>query len=135
MREAVARRPPKAIEMFDDLRQDARRLEEIKTKGYPWNVIESLLFENGFQAVVLHRMAHWFRRRKIPFIPPLIHQVSLKLTGADISPLAEIGPGLRLSHATGLVIGAWVKIGARAHILQQVTLGARTDEHAPCGCA
>ena len=42
---------------------DARRLRELKSKRFPWYVIESLLFENGYQAVVLHRMAHACKRQ------------------------------------------------------------------------
>ena len=53
-----------------NLGQDTRRLREIKTRGFPWYVIESLLFENGYQAVVLHRMAHWFKHHRIPFFGP-----------------------------------------------------------------
>ena len=33
----------------DNLREDTRRLREIKTKPFPWYVIESLLFETGFR--------------------------------------------------------------------------------------
>jgi len=110
--------------LFDTLKQDTRRLLEIKSKGYPWYVLESLLFENGYQAVVMHRMAHWFRRRGIPVLGPLIARLSLFLTGVDIAPEAEIGPGLRIAHGVGLVIGNKVRIGEQATLLHQVTIGA-----------
>ena len=38
--------------MLDNLKADTRRLRMLKTKPFPWYVIESLLFENGYQAVV-----------------------------------------------------------------------------------
>ena len=41
--------------MFDHIRQDTQRLRAIKSKSFPWYVIESLIFENGYQAVVLYR--------------------------------------------------------------------------------
>jgi len=110
--------------MFDNLREDARRLREIKTKAFPWYVIESLLFENGFQAVVLHRIAHWFKQHGIPFFGPLFARLNLFYTGVDIGPGAEIGPGLRISHGTGLVIGGYAKIGAGALLLHGVTIGS-----------
>lgn len=110
--------------MLNNLREDSRRLREIKTKGFPWYVIESLLFENGFQAVVLYRLAHWFKRRGIPFFGPLVARINLFLTGVDIGPGAEIGPGLRISHGTGLVIGGYAKIGAGALLLHGVTIGS-----------
>lgn len=40
-----------------------------------------------------------------------IKQMTHILTGADIDYSAEIGPGLRLLHPTGLVVGAGAKIG------------------------
>lgn len=110
--------------MFDNLRQDTRRLRAIKTRGFPWYVVESLLFENGYQAVVLHRLAHWFKQRGIPLFGPLLGRFSLWLTGVDIAPAAEIGPGLMISHGVGLVIGNRARIGANAVLLHQVTIGA-----------
>ena len=110
--------------MFENLKEDTRRLLEIKSKSYPWYVLESLLFENGYQAVVLHRVAHWFRSRGIPFVGPFVARVSLLLTGVDIAPEAKIGPGFRIAHGVGLVIGNKAVIGARSTLLHQVTIGA-----------
>jgi serine O-acetyltransferase len=110
--------------VLDNLRPDTRRLREIKRKPFPWYVLESLLFENGYQAVVLHRFAHWFRRRGIPVIGPLTARFSLFLTGVDIAPEAEFGPGLRIAHGVGLVVGNKVRVGAGATLLHQVTIGA-----------
>lgn len=118
--------------MFENLKADTRRLREIKSRGAPWYVLESLLFENGYQAVVLYRIAHWFRRRQIPVLGPLIARLSLLLTGVDLAPGAVIGPGLMISHGTGLVVGHWTRIGSHATLLHQVTLGSpssrRIDE-------
>ena len=110
--------------MLDNLKADTRRLKESKTKGAPWYVLESLLFDNGYQAVFLHRIAHWFKAHRWPFFGPLFGRLNLFLTGCDIAPAAEIGPGLRITHGQGLVIGAWAKLGAQCHLLQGVTLGA-----------
>lgn len=114
--------------MLDNLREDTRRLKEIKTKPFPWYVIESLLFENGYQAVVLHRIAHWFKARGIPMLGPLVARLNQFLTGVDIGPGAEIGPGLRIAHGNGIVIGGYAKIGRNALLLHQVTIGAPSPE-------
>ncbi len=110
--------------MLSHLRQDTRRLRMLKTKKAPWYVIESLLFENGYQAVVLYRIAHWFKSRGIPLFGPLFARISLFLTGVDIAPGAQIGPGLLISHGVGLVIGGHAQIGAGALLLHQVTIGS-----------
>ncbi len=110
--------------MFDHLRQDARRMRILKSKPFPWYVLESLLFDNGFQAVVLHRIAHGFKRRGIPVLGPLVARVNLFLTGVDIAPGAVIGPGLLISHGVGLVIGGHARIGADAILLHGVTIGS-----------
>ena len=110
--------------MLNNLRRDTARLKAIKQKPFPWYVLESLLFENGYQAVFLHRLANFFKRRGIPFFGPFIHRLSLWLTGVDIAPGAEIGPGLFISHGVGLVIGDRARVGSDALILQQVTIGA-----------
>lgn len=110
--------------MFENLREDTRRLRAIKSKSFPFYVVESLLFETGYQAVVLHRVAHWFKRHRIPVLGPLVGRLSQFLTGVEIAPAAEIGPGLMISHGQGIVIGQWSRIGARATLMQQVTLGA-----------
>lgn len=106
------------------LLRDTRRLREIKRKPAPWYVIESLLFENGYQAVVLYRIAHWFKSRGIPFFGPLVARFSLWLTGVDIAPAAKVGPGLLISHGVALVIGNSVELGEDVTLLHQVTIGA-----------
>lgn len=112
--------------MWENLRSDTRRLREIKTKGAPWYVIESLLFETGYQAVLLHRLAHWFKAHGIPFFGPLVARLNQFATGVDIAPAARIGPGLRIAHGSGLVVGNAVEIGSDCLLMHGVTLGAPT---------
>ena len=112
--------------MLKNLREDTRRLRAIKTKPFPFYVLESLLFENGYQAVVLYRIAHWFKSRRVPVLGPFFARLSLFFTSVDIAPGARIGPGLFVSHGIGLVIGAGVRIGRNGTLLHQVTIGAPT---------
>ena len=110
--------------MLANVRADLARLAEIKGLSRGRALAEGLLFENGFQAVLLHRLAHWFRSRGIPFLGPLLGRLAVFLTGADISPAARIGPGLYVSHGVGLVIGGGVRVGARGFFLGSVNVGA-----------
>lgn len=113
--------------MFRNLRHDARRLKEGRSRPFPIYLIEGLLFDNGFQAVVFYRLARWFKSRGIPFFGPLFSRIGLFLTGADISPGADIGPGLLVSHGVGLVVGGYAEIGSGVTLLHGVTIGAASQ--------
>jgi serine O-acetyltransferase len=45
------------------------------------------------------------------------------LTGAEIPPTVEFGPGLVIMHGNGIVVHPDVRAGADCVIDQQVTLG------------
>jgi serine acetyltransferase len=47
------------------------------------------------------------------------------LTGCQIHYQAEIEGGVRIIHATGIVIGTGVKIGNGTNIFQHVTIGTK----------
>ena len=115
--------------MLDNLRADTRRLLVIKSKPFPWYVVESLLFETGYQAVVLHRVAHWFKRHGVPVLGPAVARLNQFLTGVDIGPAATIGPGLLIVHGQGIVVGGHARIGRNATLLQQVTIGSPSPDH------
>lgn len=57
----------------------------------------------------------------------LICWIGQVLTGAEIDPKAEIGPGLYLSHTGGIVVGEHVRAGSRLKLYGGVVLGSRPD--------
>ena len=63
--------------------------------------------------------------RVSPFLSLLVKQLNQAITGADISPYAEVGPGLILFHPNGVVIGSGVRIGSGCQMQQGVTLGGK----------
>jgi serine O-acetyltransferase len=109
------------------LREDiTESLEADRTNGgrasLPTAVGKALL-TTRLQAVILLRLAQAAHR----FFPPLaavLKYINSVLTGADIAQAAAIGPGLRLFHPVGVVIGPDCRIGARCTIMQGATLGA-----------
>lgn len=86
------------------------------------NLAEVLLYP-GLHAIILHRFAHALYRRKVPFIPRLISQISRFLTGIEIHPGARIGRGFFIDHGMGVVIGETAEIGDWVMLYQGVTLG------------
>ncbi len=105
---------------------DYQRLSELRQKrGFSfW--LQCILLDNGYQAVRLHRLAHWFKRHRIPGLGALVWRCSIFFTGVDINPNARIGPGLVVSHGVGLVVGGDVVIGPGCLLHHGVTLGAPT---------
>lgn len=74
------------------------------------------------RAVVLLRASQVVARRS-SILALALQARALRASGAEISPQAEIGPGLCLMHSSGIVIGPQVRIGRGARIYQGVTLG------------
>jgi serine O-acetyltransferase len=100
---------------------DLRTIYERDPAARNW--LEVLFCYPGFQALVLHRAAHWLYKKGIPFIPRLISQVSRFWTGIEIHPAAKIGKGVFIDHGMGVVIGETAIVGDYALIYQGVTLG------------
>ena len=76
-----------------------------------------------FCAVLLLRLAQGAGAR-VGLAGSLLKQANHLLTGCDAAYQAAIGPGLVLFHPTGVVIGPGCRVGARATIMQGVTLGS-----------
>ncbi|KAK7333381.1 hypothetical protein VNO80_30149 [Phaseolus coccineus] len=89
--------------------------------------VHCLLNFKGFLACQAHRIAHklWLQGRKV--LALLIQNRVSEDFAVDIHPGAQIGRGILLDHATGLVVGETAAIGNNVSILHNVTLGG-TDK-------
>lgn len=85
---------------------------------------EVILSYPGFQAITVHRLAHYFWKAQVPLIPRMMSEMVHGKTGIDIHPGAEIGESFFIDHGTGVVIGETTVIGKNVKIYQGVTLGA-----------
>jgi len=88
------------------------------------SVEEVILSYPGFQAIVVHRLAHYFWKAQVPLIPRMMSELVHGGTGIDIHPGAEIGESFFIDHGTGVVIGETTIIGKNVKLYQGVTLGA-----------
>ena len=84
---------------------------------------EVVLSYPGLHAILLHRVAHWLCRRRVPVIPRLLSHLTRFLTGVEIHPAAAIGAGFFVDHGMGVVIGETTEIGDDVMLYQGVTLG------------
>jgi len=85
---------------------------------------EVILSYPGFQAISIHRIAHFFWIRQVPLIPRMMSELVHGRTGIDIHPGADIGESFFIDHGTGVVIGETTVIGKNVKLYQGVTLGA-----------
>ena len=81
------------------------------------------LYFKGFHALETYRVAHWLWQRGRESLALFFQNRMSSEFGVDIHPAAELGHGIMLDHATGLVIGQTAVVGNNVSILQSVTLG------------
>lgn len=82
-----------------------------------------LLYLKGFHALQGQRIAHYLWQQKRHALA-IYFQNQISVTSqVDIHPAANIGHGIMLDHATGIVIGETAVIENDVSILQNVTLG------------
>ncbi len=90
--------------------------------------LEVFLVYSGLHAVWMHRIAHWLWRRGFKLLARWLSQVTRGLTGIEIHPGAQIGPGFFIDHGMGVVIGETAEIGADVTMYHGVTLGGTSLE-------
>ena len=81
------------------------------------------LYFKGFHALQSHRVGHWLWKQGRESLALFFQNRVSSEFGVDIHPAAQMGCGIMLDHATGLVIGETAKVGNNVSILQSVTLG------------
>ena len=91
--------------------------------AYGLSAAAKLLLYPRIQVVLLFRLAHAAHRLGLVPVAQLFQGIGLVLSGAEIHPAAEIGPGLCLVHSSGIVIGDRSRIGAHFICFHGVTVG------------
>lgn len=112
--------------MFEVLRRDIQAARDRDPAAR--STLEVLFCYPGLHAVWLHRIAHWFWKRKFLFVGRFISHVNRFLTGIEIHPAARLGPGLFIDHGMGVVIGETTEVGENVTLYQGVTLGGTSLE-------
>jgi serine O-acetyltransferase len=90
--------------------------------------IEPFLYFKGFHALQTHRLANWLWGSGERDFALYLQSRSSDVFQTDIHPAAQIGKGVFLDHATGLVVGATAVIEDDVSLLQNVTLGGTGKE-------
>lgn len=107
--------------MFETLHRDIQSFfDRDPAVRSTWEV---LFCYPGLHAVWFHRLAHWFWTHRLRLLARWISHVSRLLTGIEIHPAAQVGPGLVIDHGMGTVIGETAEIGENVTLYHNVTLG------------
>lgn len=85
--------------------------------------LQCLLFFKGFQAIQVHRVAHWMWLKGRRALALALQSRVSEVFGVDIHPGAVFGRGIMMDHATGIVIGETAVVGDNVSMLHHVTLG------------
>jgi serine O-acetyltransferase len=86
------------------------------------------LYFKGYHALQTQRVAHWLWKQGHHSLALFFQNRMSCEFGVDIHPAAQLGRGIMLDHATGLVIGETAVVGNNVSILQSVTLGGTGKE-------
>jgi len=81
------------------------------------------LYYKGYHALQSYRVAHWLWRQGRHELAYFLQSQTSNRFSVDIHPAAQIGAGLKLDHANGIVIGETSVISDDVSIMQAVTLG------------
>ena len=108
------------------LRQDVQAVcgRDPACRGYS----NPFLYFKGFHALQSYRIANYFwRHDRRPLALYLQSRIS-EVFAVDIHPAAQIGGGIFLDHATGVVVGETAVIEDNVSLLHGVTLGGTGKE-------
>jgi len=106
--------------MFDAIRRDIQTVFERDPAAR--SRLEAILCYPGVHALAFHRVAHrlwkagWFGSARF------LSHISRFLTGIEIHPAAQLGPGLFIDHGMGVVIGETAEVGRNVTLYQGVSL-------------
>jgi serine O-acetyltransferase len=112
--------------MFKQLREQVETIfrEDPAAKS----TLEIVLCYPGLHAVVWHRLAHSFYKRKLFLLARMVSSHARFLTGIEIHPGATIGKRFFIDHGMGVVIGETAEIGDDVLLYQGVTIGGTGGE-------
>jgi serine O-acetyltransferase len=115
--------------MFDNVRADLERAREIN--GLPPGALSLWVktpLHPGAVAVLTYRLSHWVRSCRVPILRQfllvavtIVRRIVELITGVEISPRAEIGPGL-VVHTTHGVFIAETRIGRNCVVQHGVAI-------------
>lgn len=88
------------------------------------NRLGLVLLVGGPRSLFLFRLTCMLRPTRLAPLLFFLRQVNKWVNMCEISPYAEIGPGLQIFHGHGILICEGVRIGRNAWLFQNVNIGS-----------
>jgi serine O-acetyltransferase len=107
--------------MFSQLRQDLGAVFDRDPAAR--STLEVLVAYPGLHSIWFYRLSHWLWTHRLRVLARWLSHFGRLLTGIEIHPGAQIGPGFFIDHGMGVVIGETAEIGANVTLYHGVTLG------------
>jgi serine O-acetyltransferase len=114
--------------VFENLRADIHEARRINVGPDWWNQHVLVLTQPGTLAVISYRFRHWTLGVRVPVLGQLLRAFGRiggywiqVMSGVDIQPTAEIGPGFVVHTAHGVLVAA-AKIGRNCIVQHGVAL-------------
>lgn len=130
----------KACESASVIAQSARRDLSAALERDPscHGLAHPYLHHKGFQALQTYRIAHWFWSTGRRSLASFLQSRASEVFNVDIHPAAQIGSGVFIDHASGVVIGETTVVADDVSMFQNVTLGGTGkdagDRHPKVDC-
>ncbi len=121
-REAYAADPQIAVQAARDMRVVRERDPACRT------YIQPFLYFKGYAGLQAHRIAHWLWKQEREILAYHLQSRVSELFAVDIHPAAQMGAGIFIDHAHGIVIGETAVVGDDVSMLHSVTLGGTGKE-------
>ena len=90
--------------------------------------VEAFLFYKGFHALQCYRIGNWLWKQGRHAMALFFQSRISELFDVDIHPAAQMGRGIMIDHATGVVIGETAVVEDDVSMLHGVTLGGTGKE-------
>lgn len=113
--------------MFKYIKNDLSKYR--KTKFFLLALIYMYIKEPTFTAICNYRLSSFLYKYHVPILPGILKLINRILYGIEIGKTTKIGPGFRILHGYGLVIGERVEIGSNFSVNQGVTIGGNFDKY------
>ena len=115
--------------MLEDFKQDAARWLMPGQAGSVNELTVAKTFillatHMPLRAMLMWRIAGWFKQKKVPFLFGILHRSILFLFGLEVCDAAKIGGGLYLPHPVGTVIQV-ERMGRNVSVISGATIGLR----------